>query len=207
MVVDDEARHRALIFDFLHPLGFIVHMAESADQALEMLKEHSIDLFLLDLSMPETNGWELLETIRKQGDSTPVIILSASPYEDINAYQKQADFQAYINKPVRLEKLLEQIHGCINLRRHESTASTSECRTSTNHVEAGHDITAQEPFTALREYANIGYLKGVFECIESVETQHAHSHLVSRLRELADICDLNGIVRVIDELEAQPEPC
>ena len=207
MVVDDEARHRALIFDFLHPLGFTVHMAESAEHAMEILKEHSIDLFLLDLSMPGTDGWQFLKLLREHGISAPVIILSASPYEDVNMHQKQADFQAYLTKPVRLEKLLEQIHRCIGLRCHDNLASTNEHGTATDHIEAHDEILSRESFAALKDYANIGYLKGVFECIENVDSRYAHSRLVNRLREMADVCDLNGIVRVINELEAQTEPC
>jgi CheY-like chemotaxis protein len=203
MVVDDETRHRTLIYDYLHPLGFIVHMAKSADQALEMVKEHPVDLFLLDISMPGMDGWQLLETLRNQGSSTPVIILSADPYEDANIYKKNTDFQAYINKPIRLEKLLEVLQRCLDLQSVDSGASIKK----NENVDDFDSIPYQESFATLRGYAKIGYLKGVFQCTEKIESQHPHTHLVHQLREMADLCDLDGIVRMVDELEAQTEPC
>jgi len=203
MVVDDETRHRKLIYDFLHPLGFIVHRAESAEQALNLLKQHPVDLFLLDITMPGVDGWQLLEILRNQGISAPVIILSAYPYKDAKLYQKKADFQAYINKPLRLDKLLEQLQRCLDLQWCDSTTSM--------HKQAqpgGMDfIPYQESLATLRDYAKVGYLKGVFECVETIETQHPHIQLVSQLRVMADLCDLDGIVRVVDQLQAQAEPC
>ncbi|NOZ37423.1 MAG: response regulator [Gammaproteobacteria bacterium] len=199
MVVDDENSHRHLIYDFLHPLGFIVHQAESAEQALNLLKERSIDLFLLDISMPGMDGWQLLATLRQRGFSAPVIILSAESYEDARLNQKNADFQAYISKPVRLEKLLEQLQRSLDLHWYNPEAASAA---SSDGAETSHDkenSPAQESITRLREFAKIGYLKGVLECTEQLELENPESQWVTQLRILADKCDLDGIVRTIDE--------
>jgi len=118
-------------------------------------------------------------------------------------HQEHADFQAYINKPLRLEKLLEQLQRCLDLQWRDKEASMNK------HENLGErdSIPYQQSFATLRDHAKIGYLKGVFECTEKIESEHPHIHLVSQLREMADLCDLDGIVRVVDELEAQTEPC
>jgi signal transduction histidine kinase/FixJ family two-component response regulator len=203
MVVDDETRHRSLMVDCLRPLGFIVHLAESAEQALNLLKEHPVDLFLLDPCMSGVDGWQLLEILRNQGVSAPVIILSADPYADLNLYQKTADFQACINKPIRLETLLEHVQRCLDGEWRVSQASTRK-EEKPGEIDA---IPYQESLATLRGYAKIGYLKGVSECTEKIATQHPHVHLVSQLRVMADMCDLDGVVRVVDQFDAQAEPC
>ncbi|VAX06351.1 Two-component system sensor histidine kinase/response regulator hybrid [hydrothermal vent metagenome] len=206
MVVDDEARHRNLIYDFLHPFGFIVHQADSAEQALALLNELSIDLFLLDISMPGMDGWQLLKLIRQRGINTPVIILSADPYEDVSLNQDKAEFQAYINKPLRLEKLLEQLQRCLNLH-----WTNHEIKQNLNTPVISNDIVMpveqapiqnlnQKTIRSMREFASVGYLKGVLECTTQLESQQPPADCLVRLRRLADNCDMDGIVRAIDEL-------
>ncbi len=195
MVVDDEIRHRNLIYDFLHPLGFIVHQAESGEQALKLLEEQSIDLFLLDISMPGMDGWQLLTELRTRGIDAPVIVLSADPYEDARQYRKKADFQAYINKPLRLEKLLEQLQRCLDLH----WRNTEPASDSSENIDNEESLPDQESITVLRDFAKIGYLKGVLECTEQLESKNPRARWVNRLRSLADNCDLDGIVRTIDE--------
>ncbi len=196
MVVDDESSHRHLIHDFLHPLGFIVHQAESGRQALDLLKEQSVDLFLLDISMPGMDGWQLLTELRTRGFSVPVIILSAESYDDARLNQQNADFQTYISKPVRLEKLLEQLQRCLNLNWY-SSEPVSDADENINDEDPCPD---QGSIASLREVAKIGYLKGVLEYTEQIELQNPKTQWISHLRTLADTCDLDGIVRVIDDL-------
>ena len=204
MVVDDEARHRTLIRDFLHPLGFTVDMAESAKQALETLKNHSIDLLLLDISIPEVDGWQLLEIVRGQENHVPVIILSASPYEDVKTHPNpHANFQAYISKPVRLDRLLDQIQRCLATQSRESEASTRK----TEHEDEADYTTNPGSFAMLGQYAKIGYLQGVLECVQRIESQQPQSQQAIQLRHLAELCDMEGIMRIIAEQEAQTEPC
>jgi len=195
LVVDDELRHRTLIYDFLHPLGFIVHMAESGAQALEMLKQQSVDLLLLDISMPGMDGWTLLHQLRQQGITAPVIILSADPYEDAKI-KNNTEFQAYINKPLRLEKLLEQLQRCLDIQ-----WCDNEDNNTTYNNQPQESIAYQKSFDTLRDYAKIGYLQGVLECTEQIEKQNPNAHLVTQLRKMADQCDLNGIVCLVDELQ------
>jgi signal transduction histidine kinase/DNA-binding NarL/FixJ family response regulator len=201
MVVDDEDSHRELIHDFLYPLGFVVHQAASAEQALDMLKDVPVDLFLLDINMPGMNGWQLLTELRPRGFDEPIVILSADPYENASLYQGETDFEAYINKPVRIEKLLEQLQRCLDLR---------WCDTASDEDTSEQDMAAEvdrvfhpdpDLLQELERAARLGYLKGVIECMDRLESKAPESPWVKKLRALADKCDLNGIVHSIDEAE------
>lgn len=203
MVVDDESTHRNLINDLLQPLGFIIHQAASAEQALEVSGQQSIDCFLLDISMPVMDGWQLLAKLRKRGVNVPVIILSADSYIAAQQTQKNADYQAYISKPVRLDKLLEQLQRCLGLR--WCNAQSSKKLEKAEPIENKFEDNRPDAklITSLREFAKIGYLKGVLECVQQLEQKTPHAQWISPLRNLADKCDLGGIVKAIDKLLKQ----
>ena len=66
LVVDDEARMRKLVKDFLSVKGFLVVEAENGEQALEMFfAQKDIALVILDVMMPKMDGWEVCKTIRQ----------------------------------------------------------------------------------------------------------------------------------------------
>ncbi len=121
MVVDDEAFHRGLISDLLSPLGFFVLEAPSAEDCLASCQDFYPDLFLLDISMPQMDGKQLAETLRKQGCDKPIIMVSAlaSPKKDLIDGLKPTEgsqyYDDYLVKPVKLGALLDKIGGCLQL--------------------------------------------------------------------------------------------
>ncbi len=201
MIVDDEHNHRNLINEFLNPLGFIIHQAQSAEHALDIFSNQTIDLFLLDLNMPEMNGRQLMTELRNCGFNGPIIILSANAYEETLLDQGIIDFQAFISKPVRVEKLLEQIQRCLNLQwRTPETALSSTLHISEDISQL--DISALE---SLRSFAKVGYLKGVIKYVESLEFQNQQSPVVKQLRQMADECNLEGIISITRDLIKEGE--
>ena len=215
MVVDDESNHRNLMKDLLQPLGFRVVLAESAEQALLLLVQKHIDLFLLDISMPGINGWQLLDKLRQQGINEPIIILSADPYTKDQLQQHNTDIEAYINKPVPFEKLLEQLQTslklqwCSNDSDKKSLASDRKIQDeaqpliTANESSDNEDKWDQQSYhkilASLKGYAQIGYLKGVLDCIEQIETDATGPEWIKQLKIHSEQCNLNEIVRLIDE--------
>ena len=77
LVVDDEARMRKLVRDFLTVKGFQVLEAEDGEQAVELFfAQKDIALIILDVMMPKMDGWEACRTIR-QYSQVPIIMLTA----------------------------------------------------------------------------------------------------------------------------------
>jgi len=196
MIVDDEQSHRNLIADFLQPLGFRIYPAESAEMALAQLKDSklAIDLFLLDLSMPGMNGWQLITELRQQGKLEPIIILSADPYSKNHSHQQLNEIVAYMNKPVRMDKLLEQLQNCLSLewiyRDNQPESSDKINRTPDKDL-----------LDALRKNAQIGYLQGILECLEQIEAEYPQALYLEQLKTLSERCDCAGIIQLIDKLE------
>lgn len=215
MVVDDEKAHRNLLNDFLQPLGFVVHQSESAEVALQVVEQVPVDLFLLDISMPGMDGWHLLTKLRERKFTVPIIMLSADPYEAALYYQKNADFQAYINKPVRLDGLLVQIQRCLSLqwrtekqnkdKSHEN--SEKHDISQSNEISPGLEETLIleniETLKQIYDFAKIGYLQGVIESTEILESLLPENQFINELKLLADNCDLNTIVQKLDDLSLQ----
>ena len=81
LVVDDEARMRKLVKDFLLIKGYKVLEAADGEQAVEMFfQDKEIGLIILDVMMPKMDGWEVCKTIRKYSQ-VPIVMLTARSEE------------------------------------------------------------------------------------------------------------------------------
>lgn len=119
LIVDDEASVRDMVSDALRFAGFDVSVAPNAVDALNIVLKSQPDLLVVDINMPGMNGHELLQHLRKQGNATPVILLTArQAFEDMaDGLRSGAD--DYVRKPFRLEELLLRIEAV--LRRAQPT--------------------------------------------------------------------------------------
>ncbi|ODR88577.1 hybrid sensor histidine kinase/response regulator [Sinorhizobium alkalisoli] len=78
LVVDDNQDHRDLMREILAPLDFTVIAAASGAECLALVEAVKADLFLIDITMPGINGWELVTRLREAGQTAPAIMLSAN---------------------------------------------------------------------------------------------------------------------------------
>lgn len=78
VVVDDNPEHRELMREVLTPLDFTVIPAASGADCLTLIEDTKPDLFLIDISMPGMNGWDLVTRLREAGQTAPAIMLSAN---------------------------------------------------------------------------------------------------------------------------------
>ncbi len=122
MIVDDEQRMVDLISLYLTPYNYICTQAYSGKEALQRLEEKVVDLILLDIMMPEMDGWETCKEIRNYY-TTPIIMLTARDQnmDVIKGLKMGAD--DYISKPFDEDVLLARIETV--LRRSEKAGS--EC--------------------------------------------------------------------------------
>ena len=114
LVVDDNEMNRDLLSRHLERQGHIITIAENGCQTLEIIKNHTFDLILLDVIMPEMDGYELCEEIRKKPEWVNMPIVAVSTHYDssyiVKALRHGAD--DYIPKPVSVEiakKVLNRI--------------------------------------------------------------------------------------------------
>ncbi|MDF1511048.1 response regulator transcription factor [Robertmurraya sp. DFI.2.37] len=113
LLVDDERRMLDLISLYLTPLGYNCITKESAIDALEYLKSgYTVDLILLDIMMPEMDGWEACKEIREQWD-IPIIMLTAMSEKSDIVKGLKGGADDYISKPFDEEELTARIEAVL----------------------------------------------------------------------------------------------
>lgn len=115
LLVDDEKRMLDLVALYLKPHQYACQKALGPFEALSILKEESFDLILLDVMMPEMDGWELCREIRKFSD-VPIIMLTARQQQEdiIKGLKLGAD--DYITKPFHEGELLARMEALLRRR-------------------------------------------------------------------------------------------
>ena len=108
LVVDDDAGVRQLVRANLEAEGYAVREAGSADEGLALLEEEPPDLLLLDVMMPEVDGWEMLRRVRERHgvEAIPVIMFSGKVDEDSLAEAATRGAQGFIGKPFNPQQLI-----------------------------------------------------------------------------------------------------
>ena len=121
LVVDDEARMRKLVKDFLVKNNMDVVEAADGEEAITIFfQEKNIDLVILDVMMPKMDGWEVLKTIREYSQ-VPVIMLTAKGEEQDEMQGFAAGADDYVTKPFSPKLLVARIEAI--LRRNSSATS------------------------------------------------------------------------------------
>ncbi len=107
LIVDDEKFIRDMLEQAFSKEGYIIRSAESAEEALEILKDEKFQVMFLDLNLPKMNGVELCKQIRK--DIPIGIIYAVTGYASLFelADCREAGFDDYFTKPVKLEMLFK----------------------------------------------------------------------------------------------------
>ncbi len=109
LVVDDEAEIREGLEALLSSEGFDVIPAESGEAGLARLEERPFDLLLLDVSLPDRNGLELLREIRRRDPFLAIILITAYGSIDMARAAFKSGAQDYITKPWSNDELLAQV--------------------------------------------------------------------------------------------------
>ena len=109
LVAEDDPSIQALLHDFLEDAGYEVTIASDGREALEAYAVRPFDLILLDIMLPQMDGYGVCRAIRRKSD-IPIIMLTA--LDDEQNQLKGLDLQAddYITKPFSMPVLLSLIH-------------------------------------------------------------------------------------------------
>jgi excisionase family DNA binding protein len=109
LIVDDDERVREYVRVNLEMEGYTVREAGSAAQGLEVLEEVSPDLVLLDVMMPEVDGWEMLRRVRERHgtDAMPVVMFSGKVDEGTAGEAAARGAQGFLGKPFDPQQLIQ----------------------------------------------------------------------------------------------------
>ncbi|SFT70524.1 two-component system, unclassified family, response regulator [Kosakonia arachidis] len=114
VIVEDEPVFRSLLDSWLLSLGAMTLLAADGVDALELMTTSKPDLMICDLAMPRMNGLMLIESLRNQGNQTPVLVISATENMADIAKALRLGVQDVVLKPVKdFNRLKETIFACI----------------------------------------------------------------------------------------------
>ena len=119
LIVDDDESIRKTMQTILEDEGYIVDLATTGNEAIELTQEETYNIALLDIRLPDIEGVELLKLIRDNIPKTRKIMVTGYPsmQNAISALNKNAD--VYLTKPVGVEKLLSIVKEQRQLQKEE----------------------------------------------------------------------------------------
>jgi signal transduction histidine kinase len=117
LVVDDDAGHLSLVRDLLQPLDFTMLAADNCKQALQLARSDPPDLVLLDISLPDGNGWELARELRRLPElsAVKIVIVSANAHEHCLA-GGDSPHDDFVRKPMETDRLIERMGQLLDLQ-------------------------------------------------------------------------------------------
>jgi two-component system response regulator TctD len=113
LLIEDNETLSALLQRGLSTRGFAVDVVSTVANALNGLAMTRFSVIILDLGLPDGDGYDVLQFLRGKGDSTPVLILTARSAVDdrVKGFQRGAD--DYLCKPFALEELVARVHALL----------------------------------------------------------------------------------------------
>ena len=114
LIVDDNEDNRDVLARRLQRRGFDVTQASGGKLAISQAVSDAPDLILMDMNMPELDGWEATRMIRSQSLNMPIIALTAHAMPGDQERAVEAGCTGYHTKPIELDKLLETIETLLS---------------------------------------------------------------------------------------------
>jgi len=112
MVVDDEKRLVSLVESYLSQEGYRVATAYTGKEALSVARKEKPDLIILDIMMPEMDGYEFMEIYRRES-KTPIIVLTARVEEEEQVIGLELGADDYVTKPFRPRALMARVRAVL----------------------------------------------------------------------------------------------
>jgi DNA-binding response OmpR family regulator len=116
LVVDDEAAIREALERALRLEGFAVRTASGGEDALAGIDEEQPAVVLLDITMPDLDGVQVIRRLRAKGNDVPICVLSARNEVDDRVRGLQSGADDYLVKPFALEELVARLHALLRRR-------------------------------------------------------------------------------------------
>ena len=185
LIVDDNKVNRILLARGLEQQGHTTETAEDGRQGLEMLKRGAYDLVLLDIEMPEMNGFQVLEACLQDVDLRNIPIIMTSSLDELDSVVKCIELGAedYLHKPVNPILLRARVNASLEKKRLRdeqrklfrtfATKEVAEELLKTGFSLGGKNVTASVLFADIRSFTTITEASSPAEIIEMLNNFYA----------------------------------
>ena len=118
LIVDDIPKNIQMAMNILKNEGYHMYYAQSGTKALNLIKENSFDLILLDVMMPDMNGYEVCEVLKQQSDTLNIPIIFLSGKDSSTDIEKAYEIGGidYVIKPFISIELITKVNTYVRLK-------------------------------------------------------------------------------------------
>lgn len=112
LFIEDDAMNRRVVRDMLHVAGLPLAEADGGRSGIARLEQEPFDVLLLDLRMPEMDGFEVIHALRSRGDALkdiPIIVVTADASPGLEQECLEAGADAVLFKPIAMQSLFDSI--------------------------------------------------------------------------------------------------
>ena len=201
LVADDKTENRSVLARLLEPLGFVVHQAADGHEALSMAREHHPDLVLMDLVMPNLDGFEAIRRLKLDPELAHVrtIAVSASAFDDTRRESLQQGAVDFIAKPVRMSELLERIRHHLDVEWVYADSEASGNTAPPSSV-AELPLPAPEELERMLELTTLGDIEGLSVALDALAPRAHLAPFVAHLRGFTRQFQMNRIRALLESL-------
>ena len=208
LLVDDDPAHLELLTNVLRPLDFILLPAHDGHSSLELAAHHSPDLALLDISLPDMTGWDVVRQLRTSGTGSEeerrpkIAMVSANAYEYSPGGGGGPLHDAFLIKPIDIDLLIECVGSLLRL---EWIYDSPQPQPATVPAANPSDEPPQQclhHIGALYELGRIGHVRGIEAKLREMEAEHpANGPLAAQLRGFVSNFDLKRYMTTLESLQ------
>lgn len=115
LIAEDNVLNQKIIEILIKRMGWAYKMVGDGVEAVEECLKGSYDVILMDIDMPQMNGWEATIEIRRKKMNIPIIALTAYSEESFRKKSFEAGMNYFLSKPYNKEEIYETIRKCVNV--------------------------------------------------------------------------------------------
>ena len=198
LLVDDSPEHIEVAISVLCDHNFKIRVATSGSAAYKLIEQHQPDLILLDVYMPEVNGFEVCHSIKNSSkySNIPIIFLTASNDEESIQKGFEVGAQDYVTKPFHIAELLARVNTHIKLKQQTESLTQANKELDSFCYSVSHDLKA--PLLSigkLTEYLALDYSSALDsegqQLIHTIQEKSLEViHIIDRLLEFSRMCEM-----------------
>ena len=164
LIVEDEKNIVDILSYNLTKEGYTTLEAYDGDAGLQLALEQDPDLILLDLMLPQKNGFDVCREIRQAGRTTPILMLTAREEETDKVLGLELGADDYITKPFSMRELMARVKA--NIRRSTMAPADSAARPTSGRLELGRIAIDTELLMAYKDGAPLDLTQREYELLK-----------------------------------------
>ena len=198
LIVDDVSTNREILAQMLTRIGIQVRQVDSGEAALKAVRQQRPDLVFMDIRMPGMDGVEALRRLRQEHGVLPIVAISASALEHEQQSYLASGFDAFLDKPCRLEALYACLGQVLGVQ-YEYAQSDVATAPALDFDGLRLPASLRQQLWQAAEMRNLTAMKKHLDQVQALSPEHAH--LAAHLVQLLQRFDLESVLEILQRTD------